>query len=220
MCGQGTRRQRGPGPGASADATAPHTGSDRIRGSGATMIDWEPLPARKSKRRQRHGARTSAEDGNGEDATMAPVDSGAASRKRQREPSGSIDANANANVNANGGGEEGVRSNKDAVEEAILQRTQMKKAVHRDGVNVGDGSDGLCYEYLDHTADVQLHTWGSNLQEAMETMAVCMFNYMTDIGSVTVDPTKTRTVEAEGHDLQSLLFNYMDVTCCKYPSLN
>ncbi|EZA47282.1 hypothetical protein DMN91_005930 [Ooceraea biroi] len=64
------------------------------------------------------------------------------------------------------------------------------------------------YEYLDHTADVQLHAWGDTLEEAFEQCAMAMFGYMTDLGRVQI--TQVHHVEAEGHDLQSLLFHFLD----------
>ncbi|XP_072404028.1 protein archease [Chiloscyllium punctatum] len=64
------------------------------------------------------------------------------------------------------------------------------------------------YEYLDHTADVQLHSWGDTLEEAFEQIVMAMFGYMTDIE--TVQPSTTIEVEAEGHDMLSLLYNFMD----------
>uniref|UniRef100_A0A8D0G5F4 Protein archease n=1 Tax=Sphenodon punctatus TaxID=8508 RepID=A0A8D0G5F4_SPHPU len=70
------------------------------------------------------------------------------------------------------------------------------------------------YEYLDHTADVQLHAWGSNLEEAFEQCAMAMFGYMTDTG--TVEPLDTVKVEAEGHDLMSLLFHFLDEWLYKF----
>jgi SHS2 domain-containing protein len=64
------------------------------------------------------------------------------------------------------------------------------------------------YEYLDHTADVQLHTWGSDLSEAFENVSIAMFGYMTDIE--TVEMLNSFSIEAEGEDMQSLLFHFLD----------
>ncbi|XP_056651272.1 protein archease isoform X2 [Monodelphis domestica] len=70
------------------------------------------------------------------------------------------------------------------------------------------------YEYLDHTADVQLHAWGDTLEEAFEQCAMAMFGYMTDTG--TVEPLQTVEVQAEGDDLQSLLFHFLDEWLYKF----
>lgn len=67
---------------------------------------------------------------------------------------------------------------------------------------------GNGYEYLDHTADVQLHSWGTSLPRAFEQAIVAMMAYMTDLELIEVREEHTFT--AEGHDLKSLLFNFMD----------
>ena len=64
------------------------------------------------------------------------------------------------------------------------------------------------YEYLDHPADVQIHSWGASLKEAFEEAAVGMYGIMTEIE--TVDPIQEENVEANGHDMESLLFNFLD----------
>ncbi|GLI63046.1 hypothetical protein VaNZ11_005908 [Volvox africanus] len=64
------------------------------------------------------------------------------------------------------------------------------------------------FEYLDHTADVQLHAWGHDLKEAFENCALAMFNYISPLEYVR--PRTTRRYRAEGHDLPSLLFAFLD----------
>ncbi|XP_046991692.1 protein archease-like [Schistocerca americana] len=64
------------------------------------------------------------------------------------------------------------------------------------------------YEYLDHTADVQLHAWGDNLEEAFEQCAMAMFAYMTEIEYV--EMKEAQEIEATGHDMLSLLFHFLD----------
>src|SRR3989338_6619610 len=63
---------------------------------------------------------------------------------------------------------------------------------------------------LDHPADVQLHSWGKTLERAFELVAEAMFGYMGELDSVDLDDAQEATVEAEGHDLDSLLFNLLD----------
>ncbi|XP_041361572.1 protein archease-like [Gigantopelta aegis] len=65
------------------------------------------------------------------------------------------------------------------------------------------------YEYLDHTADIQLHTWGDNLKESFEQVAIAMFNYMTTDYD-TVKMSEVHKIKAEGSDMKSLLYNYLD----------
>jgi len=64
------------------------------------------------------------------------------------------------------------------------------------------------HEYLDHTADVQLHAWGPDVSAAFEECAKAMFGYMTDLD--TVSECKTESMSASGSDLESALFNFLD----------
>lgn len=64
------------------------------------------------------------------------------------------------------------------------------------------------YEYLDHTADVQLHAWGPTLKEAFEQCAKAMFGYITELD--TVSECKSETISIQGHDLESTLYNFLD----------
>lgn len=63
------------------------------------------------------------------------------------------------------------------------------------------------YEYLDHPADVQLHSWGGTLSEAFEQITMAMFAYMTDIE--TVEMTMYHEIEVEGIDVENLLYQFM-----------
>jgi SHS2 domain-containing protein len=65
------------------------------------------------------------------------------------------------------------------------------------------------YEYLDHTADVQLHSWGESLEKAMENLVACMFNYMTDLRGIRPQEGQERTVTVSAHDAPSLVFAFL-----------
>ncbi|CAG0886503.1 unnamed protein product [Darwinula stevensoni] len=59
-----------------------------------------------------------------------------------------------------------------------------------------------------HTVFFRLHGWGENLAEAFEQCATAMFGYMTEID--TVEICDIQDIEAEGHDMLSLLFHFLD----------
>ncbi|KER28436.1 hypothetical protein T265_13584, partial [Opisthorchis viverrini] len=62
---------------------------------------------------------------------------------------------------------------------------------------------------LDHTADVQLHSWGDTLKEAFEQIAMAMFGYMTT-NYDSVEMLEPYETEAKGEDSLSLLYHFLD----------
>jgi len=84
-------------------------------------------------------------------------------------------------------------------------------AAHVPGCGAGGG-----YEYLDHTADVQIHAWGPSLGDAFAQAALGMFGYMTEPDGIAISaaPGGARFVDATGHDAVTLLFNFLDA--CLY----
>lgn len=72
----------------------------------------------------------------------------------------------------------------------------------------GDDSIKGRYEFLDHTADVQIHAWGDDLREAFENAAVAMTAYITDINKIEI--SKKETLQVEADDLKGLLYRFLD----------
>lgn len=54
----------------------------------------------------------------------------------------------------------------------------------------------------------RLHAWGKSLKESFEQCAMAMFGYITEIEYVEIK--ESHTIEVEGHDLQSLLYQFLD----------
>jgi len=54
------------------------------------------------------------------------------------------------------------------------------------------------------------HIGGRSLAEAFEQQAVGMFGYMTDLATVDLGTEDLVTVSVSGHDLHSLLYNFLD----------
>ncbi len=81
--------------------------------------------------------------------------------------------------------------------------------------NEEEGSDEFeGFEYLDHTADIQLHSWGATIENCLVQLIKCMFGYMTDLTCVQVDEEISSRVGtdivAQGHDWQSLIYSFLD----------
>eukprot|EP01059_Diplonema_ambulator_P026446 TRINITY_DN43736_c0_g1_i1.p1 TRINITY_DN43736_c0_g1~~TRINITY_DN43736_c0_g1_i1.p1 ORF type:complete len:218 (+),score=40.53 TRINITY_DN43736_c0_g1_i1:59-655(+) len=97
-------------------------------------------------------------------------------------------------------------------------RGRKDRHLHKEGdVSEKPGEKEVCmrerpgkeYEFLDHTADVQIHSWGRTVEEVFENQGLGMFDYMTD--RTTVEPKETITFEVtDAHDYRSLLYKFMD----------
>ncbi|GJQ09687.1 hypothetical protein GpartN1_g1478.t1 [Galdieria partita] len=73
------------------------------------------------------------------------------------------------------------------------------------------------YEYLDHTADVQIHCWGSSWETVFEAAGLALFGYMTDLKAVRPDPVVGSVhIRAQGHDVYSLLYKFLDECLFQY----
>jgi SHS2 domain-containing protein len=63
------------------------------------------------------------------------------------------------------------------------------------------------YEQLEHTADVMVKAYGKDLDECFGNAAYALFNTMVD--ATTIVPTEEIDFVAEGHDYESLLYNFL-----------
>ena len=162
---------------------------------------WQALPPRKKRSRGNESMEQQEVEGQGNGSACASSSSS----------SSSSSVNNNHNNGAHGSSDvEGstAEQNKDKIDANIAARSELKWA--NATLESKDGCAGEFYEYLDHTADVQCHCWGKTLSDAFAHMAPCMFNYMTDLTTVEENPNSTIEFTVKGHDMQSLLFTYMD----------
>jgi SHS2 domain-containing protein len=63
------------------------------------------------------------------------------------------------------------------------------------------------YELLEHTADVMVKAHGRNLEECFSNAAYALFDQMVDASKI--DTGTEVSFEVEGHDLESLLYNFL-----------
>lgn len=67
-------------------------------------------------------------------------------------------------------------------------------------------SDG--YEYIDHPADIQIHSWGANINKALEPLAIGLFGVMFDISGFSDKLEKK--ISIKGNDILSMVYSFLD----------
>jgi SHS2 domain-containing protein len=111
------------------------------------------------------------------------------------------------------------RGPSDERERLIEQAIDQRKHVLSHGMTTTFQEEILSnYEYLDHTADVQLHSWGDTLENALEELVIAMFGYMTKLSTIDINEDESARfgskIEAKGQDLQSMVFHYLQEWLC------
>ena len=64
------------------------------------------------------------------------------------------------------------------------------------------------FRYLDHMTDAVIEAYGSTLEESFEFAGKALCDTMVDIK--TVEPKLEVNIQASGHDIHSLLFDWLD----------
>ncbi|MEM0227173.1 MAG: archease [Ignisphaera sp.] len=64
------------------------------------------------------------------------------------------------------------------------------------------------YEFLPHTADIMIKSWGKSLEEAFSEVAKALFEIITDTSSIA--PSMEINLEVCGHDLENLLYRWLE----------
>lgn len=70
------------------------------------------------------------------------------------------------------------------------------------------------FKFLEHTADVYIAAYGSNLAEAFQNAARGMFDVMTDVDKI--NPKTEDSVEADGKDEYALLYSWLEALLVKF----
>ena len=117
------------------------------------------------------------------------------------------------------------------IAESIAKRTKSNAAAavneeyhdKHDNNNNDDVENEILgnYEYLDHTADIQIHSWGESFAEALELLAQAMFGYQTrKLSLVDINDEESAAfgshVRVEGHDRESLVYNFLQEWLCRF----
>jgi len=64
------------------------------------------------------------------------------------------------------------------------------------------------FKFFEHTADAKFQAYGKSMEVAFSNAALAMFSVITDTTKIKKEIKKG--IEARGHDLKSLLYNYLE----------
>ena len=74
------------------------------------------------------------------------------------------------------------------------------------------------FEFLEHTADVYIASYGETISEAFENAAIAMFEVMTDTKNI--EPKLEDTIAVEAEDEQGLLYNWLEALLVNFDIKN
>ena len=74
------------------------------------------------------------------------------------------------------------------------------------------------FEFLEHTADIYIASYGKTMGEAFENAAIAMFEVMTDIK--TVESKLEESVLVNGRDELELLYNWLELLIVNFETKN
>ncbi|KAL7716052.1 Protein archease-like [Entamoeba marina] len=72
------------------------------------------------------------------------------------------------------------------------------------------------YQYLDHPADVILHSWGNDITEAFTEAATGMMGFMTDLKCI--DNKEQRKISLTASNFEEALVKFLEEWLCVYSS--
>lgn len=182
-------------------------------------MENDPLDRRSSSRRQRRADREAVEA-----AENGESDGAAAAEQQQAVPS-LPEATASAAAIPRGPSDDIERR----ISESIAKRTKSNAAAaimeeyHDTQDHDNDVENEILgnYEYLDHTADIQIHSWGDSFAQALEGLAQAMFGYQTrKLSLIEINQEESAAlgsnVRVEAHDRESLVYNFLQEWLCRF----
>ena len=78
--------------------------------------------------------------------------------------------------------------------------------------------DTTKFEFLEHTADIYVASYGKTMGEAFENAATAMFEVMTDIQNV--ESKLEESVSVKGRDEFELLYNWLELLIVNFETKN